>query len=225
MNDDRIREILGLEAGTDVTDDHRAQAFRKLDEENAQLREAAEGGEDDDDKDAPEIPDGQVLVDAEEHEQLVQLREAQRGSVLLSKAEVDKLKADADAGRQAKTTLELSEREHWLREQTRGTEPKITPAEVEGFMDLCDTEEGFAKVKKLIEAKPVLTVATPETGAGDGVAADADKVKQFVDERRVVYLSDPHNLDEGAAQQKALADAKREFGQETYDKFRYGTAA
>uniref|UniRef100_A0A6M3J3E6 Putative protease (I) and scaffold (Z) protein n=1 Tax=viral metagenome TaxID=1070528 RepID=A0A6M3J3E6_9ZZZZ len=217
MNDDRIRELLKLAVDVAITDEHRTQAVVALETENTQLREAAAA--------AVAASEGQVLVPEAEHAELLQLREQTKGAVVLTADEARQLKEDAKAGREAKTTLELKEREELVDKAIR--DRKVYPAERTDLLALAEGP-GLAKVRKLIEARPVMEhLLNQEAGSGDGGIglADREKVAKWIEDKAVTYRTDPHKLSEHQALQRAQTDARREFGEETYNAYKFGRAA
>ena len=128
MHEQRIREILGLSEGTEITEEHRNQAFQKLDEQVTGLTGAASevaeaaGVEDIASVTAAlkETPgEGQVvqlgervILTAEQHKGLAEkaekadeLERDADGTIRLSEAEAKTLRADAAAGRDASKKL------------------------------------------------------------------------------------------------------------------------
>lgn len=155
MDEKRIREVLGLTEDTAVTDDHRNQALKVLDEKLAE----AEG-------------------------KVTQLTEKSSGKVTLTEAEVTALRANAEAGSQAAKALKEMQVCTALKDaQTAGKIAGIeTPLYAQVKKTL---EANYADGLALIEALPRVVDFSVRGADGEpGGDAGADgEVKTFIDGR------------------------------------------
>ena len=215
MDESRIREILKLDAQVKVTDEHRAQALAAVDAENKALKEAAAKAT------APAVTDDQVVVAKAEHAELLKLRDAQKGHVMLTADEHRKLKEDAEAGRRAEETLKLKEREEIVDAGIRAL--KVTPAEREDLLALAALD--LPRVKGMIERRSAMKAGEVGHGADPNLAITVETVKAFIVKKEAEYTAAPLQLAAVDALKRAQAEAKKEFGPEKYDQYRYASAA
>ena len=197
MTDARIREILGLNADAEITDDHRGQALTKLDEQVQDLTTGAEAiTEATGTEDLPAavaaltagtLP-GRVVLSEPDHVLLVAdsaelktLKEGQKGTVTLTAEKHAELEEGAKAGLESK--VKLAE----MRADTA-----ISDAVVKDHRMLNDEAKAFARKTliadfeegtKLLASYPVMS-AEMLTEAGDsGAIPDAGDVKAFIAEQ------------------------------------------
>ena len=154
MDEKRIREVLGLSEDIEITEEHKVDAFKKLEGRIVNL--------------TAEV----VALKA----QVRTLTEDQPGRVLLTESDVAKLKADAEAGRAAGVKLAEMQRDKAIDDAIRAG--KVIPAEREWALGYALSDPaGFAK---MVEARPRLVDLTERGSDGNGPGTDAEKVRQFI---------------------------------------------
>jgi len=228
MEDARIREILGLNEGTEITDEHRAQALTKLDERVQELETGAEAvteatGTEDLLAAATALTEGnlpgRIVLAEPDHAALIAaqdelkvLKDGQRGTVTLTEAQHQELKEGAEAGKQAKKELAENKADTAIAHAI-DKEHRMLNDEAKGFARkalIADYEEGL----KLLKSYPVMPKQMQEELGDDGNDG-AGSVKAFIDEKTAG----------GMQLSEAMAAARKQFTAAEIDAYKYQPAA
>jgi hypothetical protein len=220
MNDARIREILGLSQDVEVTDEHRTQAFSKLDEENQRLNSpetvqahaqqyiAAHAAE-------VEI-EGVVLVPQSEYDELTATQTPDPDTVQLSRDEHVQLTANAQKGAEAAQQLHQMRVDQVLKVNRH----KFTAAEEADLRE--QANENFERFERQLNARAAI-VQTDELGDDtDPETTSTDQVQQFLDQRIEELESQGKSAREAHSQ--SHREARKTFGS-AYEDWRYRGAA
>ena len=230
MTDARIREILGLNADVEITDEHRGQALQKLDEQVQELETGAEAvteatGTEDLPAAAAALTEGnlpgRVVLAEADHQRMVQaetelkaLKEGQEGTVTLTEAQHTELKAGAEAGVAA--GVRLAE----MRADTA-----ISDAVTKDHRMLNDGAKAIARKTliadydagvELLKSYPVMSAEMLEEAGDTGMTSGSADVKAFIAEK----------IKDGAMTLgEAMKEAREQFAEDQVKAYEFGDQA
>lgn len=239
MNEARIRELLSLSEGTEVTDEHRNQALEILDGQVKELEGQAAGiaeaaGVEDASavtaalKEAP--GDGKVItlgerviLTAEQHTALAEraakadeLEKGEEGTVKLTETEATKLREDATAGADASKKLHEKEVADVISQGMK--EGRIAASEKEVLTKVGVRDLG--ELKELVAARPKNLISMKEAGTGnENDNGGGEEVAEFIETEEAKHVAagdKPHK-----AYSLALKAAKEKFDAKTMDSYTY----
>jgi len=215
MNEQEIREVLGLGDDVEVTADHQSQALSRVHEENKALKVPLPVRTPDGDAEmaAADVA-GKVILTAEQYEALTAAQPA-ADQVVLSKGDLDTLRADAAEG--AKAAKSLAEKAISDALDVAQAGGKIKPAERDELTKLAKLDMDIFQAN-LDNRSPVIAFA--EVGSDETSATpDTQAVADFIATREAELMT----LKKGPAEAKSMAlrEAMAQFPQDVVDAWRY----